>query len=211
MVLPIKLRPLLRRRNALRHNLHHAIPDILLGRGILGTDPQLETEHGEVLPLVHDAAAVDVVPHSSPSVDGILDALSDDSEDEVLPAQVKNFSLEELPAEPLPARRVGRIAPLRLDSLLKQAVLLHLLVVRPEPLLGVPIVKDLGRLGNVIEVLPELLHRAEGGELLHVLLPRVGVAAAAAGVLPEHPFCFRRIRICISSHHEVLQPQVVRG
>ena len=68
MVLPIKLRPLLRRRNALRHNLHHAIPDILLGRSILGTDPQLETEHGEILPLVHDTAAVDVcLLYTSPS------------------------------------------------------------------------------------------------------------------------------------------------
>ena len=206
MILPIKLRPLLRGRNALGHKLHHAVADLLLDRSILGTDPQLEAEHGEVLPLVHDAAAVDVVPQSTPAVDGILDGLADNSEDEVLPAKVKNFSLEELAAEPLPSRRVGRISPLRLDPLLKQAVLLHLLVVRAEPLVRVSVVKDLGRLGDVIEVPPEILHRAEGAELLHVLFPRVGVSAAPAGVLPEHPFWLLLAVLYISSCNMAVQP-----
>ena len=202
MILPIKLRSLLRGRNTLGHNFHHAIPDLLLDRSILGTDPQFEAEHGKVLSLVHNPAAVDVVPQSFPSVDGILDALTDNSKDEVLPAQVQNFSLEELPAEPLPSRRIGRISPLRLDPLLKQAVLLHLLVVRSESLVRVSVVKDLGRPGKVIEVPPKVLHRAEGTKLLHVLFPCVGVSATPAGVLPEHPLCWDIIYIIVQPNNK---------
>mmetsp|Transcript_24999 Transcript_24999/g.69464 ORF Transcript_24999/g.69464 Transcript_24999/m.69464 type:complete len:217 (-) Transcript_24999:140-790(-) len=173
MILPAKSwDSSVRRILSVHSDVNEALLDAISHDGVARVDPHLQTVLGERSSrLVHHPDAIQVIVALAVRVDRILYGLADQSHDQVDPVQIEDLQFERLSAKPFSSDRILRVAPFRFYTFLEQGVLGHSSAILSDLLFALAIKEHFRWLGQIVEVLPKLLHGRELAQLLHILLP----------------------------------------